>query len=137
MSRFALLTLLVLVPVAASGQTREEHSAPTAFSYSVDVRGELPKSMVPLYVTSATLQGLDTLTTFRALNAGHREANPLLKSGNRPLMICAKIATASASIYLAEKLWKRDRKAAVLSMVITNVAMSMVIANNTHIGSRH
>lgn len=81
--------------------------------------------------------GLDALTTFRALDAGHREGNPLLKSGNRPLMIAAKIATASASIYLTERLWKQNRKAAVLSMVITNVAMSMVVANNTRIGSRH
>ena len=129
---------LSLLPAVAFAQAPHRYKAMPAFSYSVDVRADMPEpeSITSLYVANATLQGLDAITTIQALGDGHAEANPLLKSGNRPLIVGAKVAATTASIYLAKKLWRQNRKAAVFSMILTNTLMSMVVANNSEILER-
>lgn len=102
--------------------------------YNVVVRAESrPSPLLSLYVAQGALQGLDVLTTFRALDAGHREANPLLKNANMATMIGAKVAVSSLTVFAAEKLWKRNRRAAVVLMVASNIIMSAVVANNARV----
>ena len=127
-----------LLPAVAFAQAPRRYQATPAFSYSIDVRAEMPapESITSLYVANATLQGLDAITTIQALGDGRAEANPLLRNGNRPLIIGAKIAATTVSIYLAKKLWRQNRKAAVFSMILTNTLMSMVVANNSEILER-
>lgn len=36
-----------------------------------------------------------------------------------------------ASVYLTQKLWKRNPKAAMVTMVVTNAILSAVVVNNT------
>lgn len=131
MWRAALAVLAVaLSSVAAEAQTFRENPR-AAITYGVDVRGEPPASMTGMLVTHATLQGLDVVTTLRGLDAGRREVNPLLKSGNSALIIGSKVAVTTASILLAKKLWKDNPKAAMVTMVAMNVGLSMVVAQNT------
>ena len=87
-----------------------------------------------LYAAQGTLQALDIFTTGRALDAGHNEANPLFKSGNRTAMVLAKSASFGLSVYLTERLAERRPKAAKWLMVATNAFMSVVVVNNLAIG---
>lgn len=87
-----------------------------------------------LYTAQGALQVLDVFTTSRALNAGHREANPLLKSGNRGTMVLAKSASFGLQLYLNERLAERNPKAAKWVMVATNIFMSAVVVNNMSVG---
>jgi hypothetical protein len=124
-------SLLVLGNQLAE-QSAVESNLPIA--YTVVVRPEQrPAPLVPMYVAQGVLQGLDLYTTFRALDASHREANPLFKNGNRATMAAAKLAAVSWTIYTAEKVWKRDRKRAIVLMIATNAIMAAVVANNSRV----
>ena len=87
-----------------------------------------------LYATQGTLQALDILTTTRALEAGHQEANPLFKGGNRAAMVIVKSASFGLHVYLTERLAERRPKTAKWLMVATNAFMSIVVANNLAVG---
>lgn len=105
-------------------------------SAEVDQQRSRPRLLVPLYVMQITLNGLDVHSTARALDAGHREGNPLFKDGDAKKMIGAKVASSALSVLLAEKLWKRHRVAAVLMMVGVNGGMAAVVANNYRLAGR-
>lgn len=77
-----------------------------------------------------TLHGLDIHSTVRALDSGHREANPLFKDGSAGTMSGATMASSAVSIVVAEKLWKKNRIAAVLMLASINAGLSAVVANN-------
>lgn len=96
----------------------------------VELKLERPRALMPLYAMQLALNGLDVHSTMRALEAGHREGNPLFKAGSAKKMIGAKVASSALSIYLAEKLWKKNRIAAVVMMASVNAGMMAVVANN-------
>jgi hypothetical protein len=48
-------------------------------------------------------------------------------------MAAAKLAAVSWTIYAAEKVWKRDRKRAIVLMIATNAIMAAVVANNSRV----
>lgn len=96
---------------------------------------ERPSSFPALSLTYQTLSGLDWYTTTRALTRG-RESNPLLEPiARHPVaLLAAKSAGAAATIYLAERLWKRNRLAAIGVMVAANAATAIVISHNAAVG---
>jgi hypothetical protein len=95
-----------------------------------------PALLMPLYVSQVALQGADLHSTFSALDRGHREGNPLFRNENRAKMIGAKIAVTCVPVVLAEKLWKKNRAAAIAVMVTTNAALSFAVANNYRLAYR-
>jgi hypothetical protein len=94
--------------------------------------------MLPLYVTYGALQVLDVHSTITGLNHGAREANPVLGSagGSLAVMIPVKAASFAATIYLAERLGKKHRTAAVILMAGLNSAYAIVVAHNHIVASR-
>jgi hypothetical protein len=121
----------VLFPVApvarsaASATTSVLRSSP-----GFDTRR--PAILPALYVSVATLQALDAHSTMTALGRGGREANPLMRgvAGNRGAMLAVKAGVAGSTIYLAEKMWKRNRVGAIAMMAIVNVIDAAVVAHN-------
>jgi hypothetical protein len=91
-----------------------------------------PGALVGLYASLAGLNALDVYSTRRALNSGAREVNPVMAStsGNFGAMLAIKAATTTSSIYLAEKLWKKNRAAAIVTMVAVNGATAAIAARN-------
>ena len=91
-----------------------------------------PRALVPLYLSFGTLQILDTHSTSRALAAGGSEANPLLKGivENEVGLLAVKAAGTAGVIYASEKLWKKNKAAAIVFMVAANSAMAWVVQNN-------
>ena len=124
--RFVLAVMMV---IATGGWAAAQPAIDRAVSIN-EVKSERPAALMPLYLSQVALQGADLYTTRRALNDGHIEANPVFKNASFGTMVGAKVAATAASIYLSEKLWKRNRFAAIGVMVITNIGMSAVVANN-------
>ncbi|HXG87627.1 MAG TPA: DUF5658 family protein [Vicinamibacterales bacterium] len=80
---------------------------------------------------------LDVYSTWRALETGRgREVNPVLRgvAGNVPAMLVIKGASTAASVYAVEHLWKRNRKAAVATMIGIKAAYGLVVARNFKVG---
>lgn len=88
--------------------------------------------MQSLYATTIVVQGLDAHSTFRAIDAGGKEGNPLVGSlaERRPAFLALKGAISTATIYAARDLSKRHKVAAVLTLIGINSAYAALIANN-------
>jgi hypothetical protein len=95
-----------------------------------------PAALLPLYISFGALQGLDTHSTLRALEGGAVEANPLMTGlASHPIgLLSVKAAGAAGAIYASERLWKRNKTAAVLFMIATNSAMAWVVQHNYRAG---
>jgi hypothetical protein len=135
-SAFAEPTVIEHSSILATGTRLAEAAAlqGPAVSYNVVVRPERrPAALMPMYAAQGVLQGIDVLTTFRALDAGHQEGNPLLEHSNREAMVFAKVAVTSVNILAAEKLWKKNRTAAVVLMAVSNAMMVGVVGNNANV----
>jgi len=91
-----------------------------------------PNSLVPLYVSYATLQALDIHSTIGGLDRGAAEANPLMKRVTAaPVgLVAVKVASTAGVFYTTERLWKNNRVAAVFFMVGANSAMAWVVQHN-------
>jgi hypothetical protein len=91
-----------------------------------------PTVLVPLYFSFAGLQALDVVSTLGALNEGHRERNPAMGwlVQHPGALVAAKVGVAAGTVYLSERLWKKNRTAAVVLMIALNGAYAAVVANN-------
>ena len=131
----AQVTVDALLPssVLTSPQTAAIDAPPFAGQAS-----ERPAPLVGLYVSLATLQALDVASTRKALSAGGVEGNPLVA----PLiaspvgLLALKAGVTGATIYASERLWKRNRAAAVLTMIGLNAAYGVVVAHNYGVAAR-
>jgi len=88
---------------------------------------------VPLYAGFATLQALDYASTTRALaSGGAHEANPMMRSivNSPPAFIAVKAAATAGVIVAGERMWKKNRVAAVIFVAAMNGAMTAVVARN-------
>ena len=88
--------------------------------------------LVPLYVSFGVLQGLDGHSTLTAMRRGFREVNPILSPAvhSPAALVAAKAAASAATIAGTELLWRRNRAAAVLTMIAINVGYAAVVAHN-------
>ena len=91
-----------------------------------------PRALVPLYLSFATLQVLDAHSTRRALGRGAVESNPLMKgvAGNSTALLAVKAAGATGVIFATEKMWRKNKGAAVLFIVAANLGMAWVVQHN-------
>ena len=122
----------------SAGAAAQDVAAPPVIDPPVVERIEVagpnrPALLIPMYLANAALHGLDVYSTSEALKAGYREANPLLRNTNLATMIGVKAAATMTSVFVAEKLWPRNRTAAVAVMVGLNVGLAAVVANNYRI----
>ena len=92
---------------------------------------ERPRLLVPLYSSMATWQALDFISTQRGLKAGAQEGNPLMAPlGSTGAVIAVKAGVSVMTIYAAERLWKHNRKAAILMLIGVNVGYAAVVSHN-------
>ena len=97
-----------------------------------------PSALVPLYVSFATLQGLDIHSTLRATEFGGREANPIVGGmlGSPAAFVAAKVGMTASIYFVSERLWKRHKTAAVLTMIALNSTYGAVVAHNYAVEAR-
>lgn len=123
------------LPVGASTQTRSEALplAPAApVSAAIARAPRRPGALVPLYLSFGTLQALDMHATSHAIGRGAVEANPVMKGvvGNTAGMLAVKAGGTAAVILVSEKMWRKNKPAAVVFMLATNAALSWVVQHN-------
>ncbi len=125
------------LPAPSLQEAARSQAVPTAAPSGVDAGVGLgwqsrPGALVPLYASFATLQVLDAHSTSRALDRGAVEANPVMKglAGNPTALLAVKAAGTAGVIFVSEKMWKKNRAAAVFFMVAANSAMAWVVQNN-------
>ena len=109
-------------------------SSPAWFRRPSPMRG----SMTAMYLAYGTLQVLDVHSTLRAVGAGAVEANPLV----RPIvstpagLISLKAASALGTVYLVERLRKRNPTAAFAFAVGVNSLYTIAVVHNYRVGTR-
>jgi len=91
-----------------------------------------PPALIPLYASFIALEALDVHSTRRGLANGAIEANPAMSglTDNSVAMVAAKAAGTAGLILASEKIWKKNRTAAVVLMIATNSAMVWVVGHN-------
>jgi hypothetical protein len=91
-----------------------------------------PTMLVPLYISMATLQALDVVSTRQAIGAGGTEANPLVAplSGSPAAMLAMKAGVSAVTILVSERMWRHNRKGALLMLFATNIGYAAVVSHN-------
>jgi hypothetical protein len=96
-------------------------------------QGKEPRGVLPgLYLGLGALQTLDAHSTFRALDAGMHEGNPLMRwATSHPVaFVSMKGAATAGTIFVAEKIRKKHPKRAMAFMAAINTAYALVVLHN-------
>lgn len=94
---------------------------------------QTPRGLLPaLYAGNITLQVMDTHSTFRALDAGLVESNPMMRwTTDHPVaFVSMKAAATATTILVAEKIRKKYPRRAALFMAGVNTAYAFVVLHN-------
>ncbi|HKY19613.1 MAG TPA: hypothetical protein VJM31_00215 [Vicinamibacterales bacterium] len=91
-----------------------------------------PSILPLLYATLGATQAWDVYSTRTALKAGAREANPATAafSANTGALIGLKAATTAGTILFAERMWKKNKVAAIVMLAAVNGATAAVSMHN-------
>ncbi|MGH7634591.1 MAG: DUF5658 family protein [Gemmatimonadaceae bacterium] len=151
MSRHLVRRVVFLVSIAcfchvshARAQDRHASSAPVATSNATPAPpitfAEKPKPSIvltSLYATTILVKGLDAHSTFKAINNGARESNPMIGplSGSTPGFLALKAGIATATIYAAHSLARRNKIAAIAALVAVNTSYALIVRSNYHVAS--
>jgi hypothetical protein len=98
-----------------------------------------PGALLPLYGSLVGLQVLDIHSTHGAIESGDgRESNPAMQPvvKNSAAFVAVKAGATAGVIWASEKMWKKNRKAAVIFASAVNIAMAAIVANNYRVVSR-
>lgn len=88
--------------------------------------------MSALYASTFTMQALDVHSTLRAFGAGAVEANPLMTdvTKNKIAFMALKAGIATSTVLAAHNMARRNKLAAVMTLVAINSAYAMIIDHN-------
>ena len=129
----AAATILVLGVSTLPARAADGDGAPrTVLTLPIVKTPARPVALPLLYVSLAGLQAYDVYSTRTALGRGAVEANPLMGgvAGSTTGLVVAKAVSTAGTILLAERLWKKNRVAAILTVVVANGVMAAVAMNN-------
>ena len=88
--------------------------------------------MTSLYASTVVMQALDVHSTLAAFGAGATEANPLMQevTKNPAMFMAVKAGVAATTILAAKQISKRNKVAAVATLVAINSAYAIVVSHN-------
>jgi hypothetical protein len=131
MTRFARVPrrsaiLLCVLAFSVTRAAAEEAPQPTPAA------AQRPAALLPLYASFAGLQLLDLHSTWRALDSGSVEANPMMSgiAANKPVILTVKAAGTAGVIAVSERLRRKSRTAALIFMISANSGMTWVVQHN-------
>lgn len=132
----AAATVLVLGVLTLPASAANEDSGPrTVLTLPVVRTPTRPAALPLLYVSLAGLQAYDVYSTRTALGRGAYEANPLMGgvAGSTTGLVVAKAVSTAGIIFISERLWKRNRVGAILTVIAANGVMAAVAMNNARV----
>jgi hypothetical protein len=90
------------------------------------------KLMTSLYASTVMMQALDVHSSLSAFRSGATEANPLMQgvTRNQAMFMAVKAGVAASTILAAKQLSKRNKAAAVATLVAINSAYALVVGHN-------
>ena len=128
----AALTLTVFGSPAFAADEAIVVTAATTAPAPMKVREAFsrPAVLPALYASYAALQAYDIYSTREALGRGAREANPLMQgvAGNTMAMTAVKASVAVGTIMAAERLWKKNNKAAAIAVLVASNGVAAIVA---------
>jgi hypothetical protein len=115
---------LIATPAFGAPAAGDDQPAPTPTAERI--------ALTSLYISFATLQGLDAHSTLRAAEFGGLEGNPVLGGvvGSPAAVVAAKAASTAGVVFASERLWKRHKTAAIVMMIALNSAYGAIVAHN-------
>jgi hypothetical protein len=135
LTRVVMVLSCVLIGVSPAVAQSE-----SGLSISADVTAAAPAAissrpsliLPALQVSFGALQIMDVVSTRRALNAGLTEGNTVMRGVvHRPLAVAAvKVGATAATVFLVNRVARKNRAAALLTMVAINSAYSVVVVRN-------
>jgi hypothetical protein len=130
----AAATMLLTVTVAATPAAAADGDAAapvTVVPARVERALARPAVLPALYASYAALQAYDVYSTRQALARGAREANPLMQGvvGRPGAFVALKAGVAAGTILAAERLWKNDKKAAAIGVMVASNLVATVVAS--------
>ena len=128
----ALLGLTPLVAASLQARGQDIAARPIDEHANAKPRATRPRILIPLYSVFAGLQFADAHSTYSAMQRGIGESNPLMMglAGSPAGLATAKLATTATTIAATELLWRRNRKAAVITTIALNVEYGAIVAHN-------
>lgn len=89
-------------------------------------------AITSLYAGFVAMQALDVHSTLRALDAGHKEANPLMRwATTSPVaLVSFKAAATAGTVLVIERVRKKHPMRAVFLMAAVDSAYAFVVAHN-------
>jgi hypothetical protein len=129
-------TILPLFPATHPSAALTEAAASAAAPDFSRIRR--PKLLPALYAVTVLTQVLDAHSTRSALNRGAREVNPVMQgvASSGTTLLAVKMGAAVGTVLVAEKLWRRNRVAAIALLVAVNAATAGIAAHNYSVASR-
>ena len=159
--RFAsvlVLSLTILTPgFVASARAQDRPSLDIAAAVSASLASpvraaeQLPPSLVlpqasthpsalmtSLYASTFAMQALDVHSTLTAFDAGAVEANPLMTgvTKNRWAFVALKAGVATSTVLAARHMAKRNKVAAIATLIAVNSAYAMIVQHNYRVAQR-
>jgi Domain of unknown function (DUF5658) len=126
-------TVFLVVGLSASAHA-QELSLPNGDASEAVLRQHerRPAALIPLYASFIALEALDIHSTRSALAQGAVEANPAVRglTGSSLGMVTVKAAGTAGLIFASEKMWRKNKAAAIVLMIATNSAMAWVVEHN-------
>jgi hypothetical protein len=128
----ALVIISVAAPVWAA--EKAEMTAPSKAVAEAWAKESAPSTnssaaLKALYGSYGVLGTLDMVSTIKARNAGASEVNPLMNAGYGQAA-ATKAVFAAATITAVKLIEKKNKKAALVTMVALNAATAAVVVKN-------
>ena len=137
MVRTATVALLALM-CGATPALAADHRDATEEKQDIHKADTRPAVLPTLYTSLAALQFYDGYSTLYGQSRGAREANPTMRwMADSPARLwTVKAATTAVSIAIAERMWKRNRVGAIVTMAAVNGVAAVVAVHNTSVLQR-
>lgn len=129
----ALSTAILFTAAPANAQQLVAPSKAVAAAWAKEQRPS--PAMKALLVTYGAMSALDVVSTKMALNRGAVEGNPMM-SGGMGRALAMKAAMGATTMFAAHAMAKKNRTAAVATMIALDVASGFVVAHNLHNAQR-
>jgi hypothetical protein len=131
---------VTITPPTASADTvtatTEPAATPPLPAWVAREAQKRPTALSALYGSYGTLAVADLISSKKAFAAGAHERNPIMGSGAVTRMVVVKSAGAAMSIYFAERMWKKNRIGAIVTMAVVNSISATVVARNLQVARR-
>jgi uncharacterized protein DUF5658 len=128
-----MLSSAVSATAAENGDKAEKTEPATVAAPVLDAwaheRAPASSALKVLYGSYGVLQGMDVYSTTVALRGGAREANPLMQTHMGQAM-AFKAVMGLSTYYAVNKLSKKNRTGAIVTMAILNGVTAAIVANN-------